>query len=321
MPVRILAIDGGGIRGMIPAIVLAEIERRTGRRTAELFDLIAGTSTGGILACGLTRPGADGTPAFTAADLIGLYESEGPEIFERRLLKRITSVGGLTDERYDDSGLNAALRRYLDGAVLSQTVTDIFITAYDIERRAAFFFRSGRARKDPTYDFTLVDAARATAAAPTYFEPARVRDAAGAASYALIDGGVFALNPAMTAYAEVASGGRADDIELVVSLGTGSHTRPIAFEDARGWGQIGWARPLIDVVFDGLAQTVDFELGNILGPDRYVRLQTRLDEASDALDDAGDRNLEALRREGARLLEERSADLDRIVAALAPSAP
>ena len=58
MPVRILAIDGGGIRGMIPAIVLAEIERRTGRRAADMFDLIAGTSTGGILACGLTRPGA-----------------------------------------------------------------------------------------------------------------------------------------------------------------------------------------------------------------------------------------------------------------------
>jgi len=181
--VRILAIDGGGIRGMIPAIVLAEIERRTGRRTAELFDLIAGTSTGGILACGLTRPGADGTPAFTAADLIGLYESEGPEIFERRLLKRITSVGGLTDERYDDSGLNAALRRYLDGAVLSRTVTDIFITAYDIERRAAFFFRSSRAREDPTYDFTLFGAARATAAAPTDFAPV------SRAVYTLIYGG------------------------------------------------------------------------------------------------------------------------------------
>ena len=77
---------------------------------------------------------------------------------------------------------------------------------------------------------------------------------------------------------------------------------------------------LIDVVFDGLAQTVDFELGHILGPDRYVRLQTRLVDASDALDDAGDRNLEALRREGGRLVEEHSADLDRIVAALAPAA-
>jgi uncharacterized protein len=314
--VRILAIDGGGMRGLIPAVVLAEIERRSGRRTAELFDLIAGTSTGGILALGLTRPGEGGAPAFTAADLIGFYESEGPEVFHRSLLKRVESVEGYVDERYDDSGLNAALRRYLDGTRLAEAVTEIFITAYEIERREAFFFRSSRARTHPAYDFAFVDAARATAAAPTYFEPARVRDTAGAGQYALIDGGVFALNPAMVAYAELAAAGRAGEIDLVVSLGTGAHTRPLRFEDARGWGQLEWARPLVDVVFDGLAQTVDFELGRLLGPDRYVRLQTRLTEASDDLDDASDHNLEALRREGARLVEERGADIDRVVAAL-----
>jgi patatin-like phospholipase/acyl hydrolase len=314
--VRILAIDGGGIRGLIPAVVLADIERRTGRRTAELFDLIAGTSTGGILACALTRPGESGAPAFTAADLIGLYESEGPEIFHRSLVRRIESAGGLFDERYDDSGLNAALRRYLDGTRLSEAVTDLFITAYEIERRQAFFFRSSRARTDPAYDFTFVDVARATAAAPTYFEPVRVRDVGDTEGYALIDGGVFALNPAMVAYAEVAAAGRAEEIDLVVSLGTGSHTRRLALEDARGWGQLAWVRPLIDVVFDGIGETVDFELGQLLGPERYVRLQISLEEASDALDDAGDRNLEALRREGARLVEERDADLGRVARAL-----
>ncbi len=309
---KILAIDGGGIRGLIPAVVLADLERRTGRRTADMFDLIAGTSTGGILACGLTRPGDGGAPAFTAADLIGLYESEGPEIFHRSLVKRIESVDGYVDERYDDVGLNAALRRYLDGTRLSQAVTDLFITAYEIERREAFFFRSSRARTDPTYDFTFVDTARATSAAPTYFEPVRVSDVAGASRYALIDGGVFALNPAMCAFAELAAGGRRDEIELVVSLGTGSHTRRLPFEDVRGWGQLEWARPLIDVVFDGGAQTVDFELGQLLGPERYVRFQTRLTEASDDLDDASDRNLEALRREGSRLVEERATDLERV---------
>jgi patatin-like phospholipase/acyl hydrolase len=314
--VRILAIDGGGIRGLIPAIVLADLERRTGRRTAELFDLIAGTSTGGILACGLTRPGEGDGPAFTAADLIGLYEGEGPEIFHRSLLRRVASVGGLTDERYDERGLTAALARYLDGARLSQTATDLLVTAYEIERREAFFFRSARAREDPGHDFALVDVARATAAAPTYFEPALVTATGGGDGYALVDGGLFALNPAMTAYADLAAAGRADEIELVVSLGTGSHTRRLPFADARGWGAIEWAHPLIDIVFDGLAQTVDYELGQILGPERYVRVQTRLDEASDALDDAGDRNLEALRREGARLVADRDADLDRIARTL-----
>jgi patatin-like phospholipase/acyl hydrolase len=140
----------------------------------------------------------------------------------------------------------------------------------------------------------------------------RVSDVAGASSYALIDGGVFALNPAMCAFAELAAGGRRDEIDLVVSLGTGSHTRRLPFEDVRGWGQLEWARPLVDVVFDGLAQTVDFELGQLLGPVRYARFQTLLTEASDDLDDASDRNLEALRREGARLVEERADDLERV---------
>src|SRR3954465_6802597 len=284
-----------------------------------MFDLIAGTSTGGILACGLTRPGDGGAPAFTAADLIGPYESEGPEIFHRSLVKRSEPADGYVDERYDDVGLNAALRRYLDGTRLSEAVCDLFITAYEIERREAFFFRSSRARTDPAYDFTFVDIARATAAAPTYFEPARVRDVGGAAEYTLIDGGVFALNPAMVAYAELAASGRAAEIDLVVSLGTGAHTRPLRFEDARNWGQLEWARPLVDVVFDGLAQTVDFELGQLLGPERYVRLETRLTEASDDLDDAGDRNLEALRREGARLVEERAEDLERVARLLTPA--
>jgi uncharacterized protein len=314
--VKVLAIDGGGIRGVIPAMVLADLERRTGRRTAELFDLIAGTSTGGILACGLTRRGEGDGPAFSAADLIGLYEGEGPEIFHRSLVRTIVSVGGLADQRYDDTGLTTALARYLDGARLSQTATDLLITAYEIERREAFFFRSARAREDPGHDFALVDVARATAAAPTYFEPVRVTASDGGEGYALVDGGLFALNPAMTAYADLAAAGRADEIELVVSLGTGSLTRRFPFADARGWGAIEWAHPLIDIVFDGLAQTVDYELGQILGPERYVRVQTRLDEASDALDDAGDRNLEALRREGGRLVAERDADLDRIAGVL-----
>lgn len=313
---RVLSIDGGGIRGLIPAVVLAEIEKRSGRRIAQLFDLIAGTSTGGILAAGLTRAGAGGDPAYTAADLIGLYESEGTEIFHRSLVKRVGSADGYLDDRYDDAGLNAALSRYLGDARLSQALADVFVTAYDIEERAAVFLRSSRARMRPQDDYTLADAARATAAAPTYFEPARVSDVAGARTRALIDGGVFATNPAMCAYAELARARSVDDMDLMVSLGTGSHTRALRYDDVRGWGQIEWARPIIDVVFDGIADTVDFQLGQLLPEGRYVRLQTELREASDDLDDASDANLEALRHEGARLVSERSADIDAIVAAL-----
>ncbi len=302
---KVLAIDGGGIRGLIPALVLAEIESRTGRRIGECFDLLAGTSTGGIIACALAKP--DPLPA---SELAALYVEEGPKIFRRGLLKRIFSVEGLVDERYEDDGLNDALRRYLGSARLSDCSPGVFVTAYEIEDRKAFFFRSDRARRDPASDFTLVDAARATSGAPTYFEPARVRDVAGARSYALVDGGVFAVNPSMCALAEVRG-----QLDLLASLGTGTQTRPYRYEKARWWGQLEWARPLLDIVFDGVADTVDFQLAGLLG-DRYVRLQTPLLEASDDLDDAGEENLAALRREAERLIEERSEEIDALCARL-----
>jgi patatin-like phospholipase/acyl hydrolase len=312
--VKVLCIDGGGIRGLIPALVLAEIERRTDRRIADMVDLIAGTSTGGILACGLTRPGPDGRPMFSADELADIYVQEGPKIFHRDLAKRITSVGGWIDERYDDDGLNAALERYLGDARLSDALTDVFVTAYDIHDRFAFFFRSARARTDATYDFPMMRVARATSAAPSYFEPAEVTDVAGARTYPLVDGGVYAVNPSMCAYADVI---RADaDAELMLALGTGEQTRAYTFEETRSWGQLEWARPVIDIVFDGVANTIDFEAATLMGP-RYVRLQPALGAASDDLDDASPRNLAALTVQAEKLIAESDAELDRVCAVLA----
>jgi uncharacterized protein len=314
--VKVLCIDGGGIRGLIPALVLTEIERRTGRRTAQMVDFVAGTSTGGILACALTRRGAGGEPLFSAEELAGIYLEEGPRIFRRSLLKRIFSVEGWIDERYEDDGLNAALQRYLGDALLSDALCDVMVTAYDIHDRFAFFFRSRRARDDAAYDYRLFQVARAASAAPSYFEPAEVTDRAGARTYPLIDGGVYAVNPSMCAYADVVASGDADRLELMLSLGTGEHTRAYTFDQARWWGQLEWARPALDMVFDGVADTIEFESATLMG-DRYVRLQTALDQASDDLDDASEDNLAALRAEAERLIAASGRELDRVCAILA----
>jgi uncharacterized protein len=311
---KVLSIDGGGIRGLIPALVLAEIERRTGRPTAEMFDLIAGTSTGGILACALSRRGADGLPALSAEELAELYLNEGPKIFDRSLVKQVTSLGGLIDEKYDDEGLNTALETYLGSTRLREVLPDVFLTAYDIHDRFAFFFRSSRARTDDEYDFSLVEAARATCAAPTYFEPIEVTDAAGARTYPLIDGGVYAVNPAMCAYTEVLGGG--GELEVLASLGTGSQTKRYEFGEVRGWGQVEWARPLIDIVFDGVADTIDFEAATLAG-DRYQRFQAALRYASDALDDASPANLRRLEGDAERLIAERTADIETLCEVIA----
>src|SRR3954449_6127259 len=105
---RVLSIDGGGIRGLIPALVLAEVERRSQKQVYELFDLIAGTSTGGILACALCAPAP-----LPAEQLIPPYEDAGPTIFDRSIWQRIRSAEGLLDEKYDAGALDRALERFL----------------------------------------------------------------------------------------------------------------------------------------------------------------------------------------------------------------
>jgi patatin-like phospholipase/acyl hydrolase len=292
---KVLAIDGGGIRGLIPALVLAEIEQRTSRPVAELVDMIAGTSTGGILACALGKP--DPLPA---AEVASLYVEEGPRIFDRSLLKQITSLGGYLDERYSDTGLVRALERYLGDTPMSAATLPLVLTAYDTEARAIHLLRSEGEHSGAT----MVQAAHATSAAPTYFEPVRIGDAT------LIDGGVFAINPSLVAYAEL--GGRLD---LLLSLGTGEHTRPLPFEKVKGWGQLEWARPVIDVVFDGGQDAVDLQLRALLS-NGYVRLQTQLTQASDDLDDASSDNLERLREEAQRLIRDNDAAIDDVCAQL-----
>jgi patatin-like phospholipase/acyl hydrolase len=312
--IRVLAIDGGGIRGIIPAIVLAELERRTGP-VAETFDLIAGTSTGGILALALTAAGADGGPAWSAEEMIELYEQEGPNIFERSLWDRIRSADGLLDEKYPPAGMERAFAKYLGDARLSDSLTEVVITAYEIEQRTTFFFKTAKARADERDDFLIREAAQATSAAPTYFEPVRIERGAGRPDLALVDGGVFANNPAMCAYAEALKDEREDEITLL-SLGTGELTRRLAYEDAKDWGLAEWAKPIIDVVFDGVSDATDHHLEQILGRRRYFRFQTRLDRASDNMDDATESNMHLLKQEAEELLRDERDRFEELVETL-----
>jgi len=304
---RVLAIDGGGIRGLIPALVLTELERRTGRRSFEMFDLIAGTSTGGILACALSAP--DPLPA---SDLVELYTGEGPKIFDRSLFQRIRSADGLLDEKYDDAALDRALERFLEHKRLAETRPDLIVPSYDTALPGPYFFKTTKAKETPEADdFPLSIVARATSAAPTYFEALEAGDKA------LVDGGVFATNPAMCALAEVLNqeNVRPRDV-ILLSLGCGQRTEKHSFDQIKDWGLVGWARPILDVVFDGVSDAVDYQLQRVLDPERYLRLQVELTLASDHLDDASEDNLAKLQAQAEELIASRSADLDALIAKL-----
>ncbi len=315
-PVRILSIDGGGIRGLIPARVLQEIENLTGRRIADLFDLVAGTSTGGILALGLTKPGQAGGPEYSAADLVELYESEGPRIFSRSAWHHLYALNNLAEERYDATGIEQVLGEYFGDSRLSEALTPLLVTSYDIERRAPYFFKSYRAADDPDRDTSMAAAARATSAAPTYFEPHRI-DIPGTNDYrALVDGGVFANNPTMCAYVEAKDLYPTAVDYHVVSIGTGQLTRRIPIDEARGWGLAMWAQPLLGVVFDGVSDTVDYQVRAMCRTDTdvqpYHRLQVALTEGNDDMDDVSATNLRALRVLAERFISGNNDELQNI---------
>jgi patatin-like phospholipase/acyl hydrolase len=331
--VRILSIDGGGIRGVIPATVLAEIEKRSEKPVAELFDFVAGTSTGGILALGLTLDDGDGKPRYTADDLRKLYVDRGAEIFPPLRPKWLRAARGIMVERYPREPLEQVLKGYMkDGgggeALLKNALVPVLIPAYEIELRTPFFFRSVRADDEPeVYDFPVWEVARATSAAPTYFEAARLKAGGDATDpFALVDGGVFANNPSMCAFADVrlrrheqaepqlesveAEGVDPKDM-VMVSLGTGELTKRIPWDEAKDYGFYGWGRQLLGVVMDGVSDTADFQCRQLL-EDRYIRFQTKLEAGTDGLDDATQGNVEALSERAKELVGQSSDKIDQV---------
>ncbi|MDA8262749.1 MAG: patatin-like phospholipase family protein [Actinomycetota bacterium] len=308
-PVRVLSIDGGGIRGVIPAMVLAELEARTGKATSSLFDLIAGTSIGGIIALGLVAPGPDGAPVWSARELIAMFERASNEIF---VPTGHSVLHGVLHHRYASEYIEATLIRYLGSNKISDALCDVLLTAYDLSAREPYFITSMAAKSDREHDLPMWMAGRATSAAPTYFEPARFHPAS---EKLLLDGGVYANNPAMCAFAEVVKYRRNFDMQMV-SLGTGSSKRAMAHQEVSDWGLAQWARPILHVLMDGASHVVHRQLREMLPADAYWRLQVDLAHASESIDDATPQNLADLMAAGERLVKSTDRELDEICATL-----
>lgn len=340
--VSILSIDGGGIRGIIPGVVMEYIEGELRRiegddkRIADYFDLIAGTSTGGILTGLYLIPDEMNPtrPKYNASEAVNLYFLNGPKIFDLNLWKRIRTLGGMADEKYDAAFFEKALHNYFGESLLSQLLKPSLIAAYDIEKRRAVFFTSIEARETEVRNFKMRDVVRATSSAPTYFEPPLIYAEDGAA-YALIDGGVFANNPALCAYAEArkidfSHIGKAvepcGEEMLIISLGSGARSmarkRPYPHKKYKDAGKLKWIPAVIDMMTSGNSETVDYQLKQIfdtmtLGDKNdYHRVDPDIGLANPEMDDASPENMEALRQAAKAYIAENQDELDIIVSKL-----
>lgn len=276
---RILALDGGGIRGTYTAAVLAEWEARTGCRVAEHFDLIAGTSTGGILALGL---GMGRTPA----EMLELYRKDGPQIFpmtsfpERRWWNLWHWFAPKFDENVLRDVLTARFKNAPRGELLGKSICRLVIPVYDVTSDRVVVFRTPHSPGAKSHgDLPVAEAALATAAAPTYFNPAKIKNPV--AEFLAVDGGIWANCPVMLAVAEALGvlGVPLDRID-VLSVGT-THT---PFLQGRPFmqGKLGWAAKIAGLLMKAQSQATLHHAEQSLGA-RLLRVDCG--NQSDALDD------------------------------------
>ncbi len=313
--IKILSIDGGGIRGIIPATVLKAVEEKSQKPISQLFDLIAGTSTGGIIALGLNIKNGEQSK-YSAGDLLNLYNQFGTDIFASNWWRKIGTGFNWLDPKYSNNPIEKVLDDYFGEQKLSDTITDVLIPAYEIERRVSWFFKTTKAKVNPTDDFLLKDVGRSTSAAPTYFPPAKILNPADKNDYfSFVDGGTYANNPAMCAFVEAQQMyPEATEFHLV-SLGTGTRTTRIAHEQAETWGLAQWAQPILDIVFDGIDDSVDYQLKTLMKGmklSRYDRLQIKLDKVNQRMDDASPKNIRDLILLGEELVRNNEATIDAI---------
>lgn len=333
--IRILSIDGGGIRGIIPAYTLVKIESKLKEisgnqdaRIADYFDLFVGTSTGAILAAMLLIPDANGRPKYTAVDAYNLYMQKGNFIFNQSKrrggwARQLLFNGAL----YNHKNLEVSLKEHAEEKLLKDLIKPCMITTYDMKRKSSFFFRSHETKLD-VGDFKIVHALRSTSAAPTYFAPAKIENINGRKKIKMVnlDGGVFANNPTMCAYAE----GRgmkfkfwqeSENAEkkfptaknmMILSLGTGGgHIDLHDINKAHKWKLIKWAKKSPNIMMDGALDTVNFQMemmySSLANPNdikNFKRVDFVLDEGqklpySSDMANASDENIKDLARAAA----------------------
>lgn len=340
----ILSIDGGGIRGILPGVIVAYLEEQLQKRTnnpdariSDFFDLMAGTSTGGILTCmylapaEAAAPDAPRRPKFTAQDAVNLYIQNGKQIFSIPLLRRMFNVFGLIEAKFPVNNIEKIIKKYLGDLKLSDALKPCLVTAYEIFQRKTVFFNMANTLTSNTRDFYLRDVARATSAAPTYFRPAEIHSTYGEPLY-LVDGGVFANNPSMCAYAEARASqfshilNRSDKPDypnatemILISIGTGSQGDPYPYSKAKNWGVVGWLRPLINILMSGNSETVHYQLKQMFGAadpantKYYFRLEPTVGTAKSAMDLATTDNMLALEEAGKTFVAANVEELNQIV--------
>ncbi|ADK79201.1 patatin-like phospholipase family protein [Sediminispirochaeta smaragdinae] len=333
--IRILSVDGGGIRGYLAALILEEIEKKRteiGRKKpfCRCFDMMAGTSTGSLISLGLAVPqsrklptdspeesskktplmprlinilSTNAHPKYNAAEIARLYREKGTEIFPRYIFKQLNTVRQAFVEKYDAGNFDRVLEDIFGDLTLRDALGRVLITSYDTLSARPIIMKNLPGEEN----FYMKDAARGSSAAPSYFSPVEVTGLDSNAPFCLVDGGVFANNPAMCAYVEARRLFPLARKFFILSLGSGQLEQRLSYKQVKSWGYVEWVLPQNNVPLFGMMSTgqnkcVDYQLNHLPGV-TYIRFNPLLNGCSEEMDDAGAKNMECLEAVAKRTIE------------------
>ncbi|KAI3877971.1 hypothetical protein MKX03_027149 [Papaver bracteatum] len=341
--VTMLCIDGGGVRGIIPAVILEFLEDEIRRqdseyddgRLADYFDVIAGTGTGGLIATMLAAPdhkkpcNKDGRlrPLYAAHQILGFYKEHCPKIFEKSMLGNLPGIGSIKEymrwPKYDGKYLHKLCKDILGDLKMHETITKLVIPTFDIKLLQPTIFSTEEAKRNEFKNAYLHEVCIGTSAAPTYF-PA-VHFETGDWEFNLIDGGVTANNPTMVAMNEVIR----DSLEehqstrqvkaatdctqyLVLSLGTGTcpNVNKYDAEKVSSWGMVQWITPIMEVYSEASTDMVDIETAihfrAVQSQENYLRIQacSFIEDSAPPMDVATKQSMKELECVGNLLIHE-----------------
>ena len=260
---RILSIDGGGIKGVFPASFLATVEDSIGVPVTNYFDLIVGTSTGGIIALGLGL-------GFSATEILAFYERLGPSIFHQNALMHIlASVKQVGRSKYPSEKLKEALQSLFGDKKVGDSANRLVIPSFNLETGEVHIFKTKHhPRFERDYKVSAVDVALATAAAPTFFPTHR-----SVTGIPLIDGGVWANNPTGFAVVE-GTGVLGWPAESIKVLSLGCTAQPFAISKARNkpLGFLYWGIKTADLFMGAQSSASQGIATTLLGHESVCRV-------------------------------------------------
>lgn len=307
---KILSIDGGGLRGLIPLQVIRQIEEITGEPIHKSFDLIAGTSTGGLLACALTLQDYDSIEVdkrkYNLEEIEAIYKTRGSDIFPKHnlLIESLNNVYKWFRPQFKVKHLDSVLIEYFKDNRITSCLRPIFITSYNIHRNKPIFFTTREASLFPDKNSKLVEVCRATSAAPTYFESHNFNY--DSENIICVDGGVVMNNPSIGALIEVLGNSdykhyqingkrlKLEDISIL-SLGTGRSNKMLQSSNSKKWGRLKWIKPIIDISTGGPVKIAHQQIATIFKSSglesNYLRIDIDIDEKYSEMSDSSENTI------------------------------